>query len=256
MAIRTDSSTCLNAGAQAVTDRRLDPARLFVEGLVIVVSILLAFALDAWWDGRQEAEIEKEMLTALESELAGALRILDLQIDVHEIHAENVLTVADALAAAGDGATIEVDDQAIMSLTHNPTYDPPFGIASALLASGQTSVLTNADLRAALGRWPAAVADGYEDQAMLVESSTSYLAPLLQQSIADMRSPYMAQMSNESSRTFPREPLGTASGVTASPALWNALYERHARSRVAISDLGRTRVQLIELIGLVEGELD
>jgi hypothetical protein len=30
--------------------------RMFVEGVVIVVSIFLAFAIDAWWDDRQQAE--------------------------------------------------------------------------------------------------------------------------------------------------------------------------------------------------------
>ena len=28
--------------------------RVFAEGAVIVVSILLAFGIDAWWEGRQE----------------------------------------------------------------------------------------------------------------------------------------------------------------------------------------------------------
>lgn len=252
MAIPAASSSCWSV----VSNRRFDPVKLAVEGLVIVASILLAFALDAWWEGRQESEIEQEMLTALQSELAGALRILDLQLEVHEIHATNTLDVADALATAGDGATIEVDNRSVMSLVHNPTYDPPFGIASALLASGQTSVLGSADLRAALGRWPAAVADGYEDQTMLLESSINYLAPLLQKSMSDMRTAYLTQLDNESARRFPREPLGTVSEITASPALWNALYERHARTMVAISDLGRTRTQLVELIALVEGELD
>jgi hypothetical protein len=91
---------------------------------------------------------------------------------------------------------------------------------------------------------------------MLLESSSNYLAPLLQKSMSNMRTAYLTQLDNESARTFPREPLGTVSKITASPALWNALYERHARTMVAISDLGRTRQQLVELIALVEGELD
>ncbi len=30
--------------------------RVFVEGVVIVGSVLLAFGIEAWWDGVQEAE--------------------------------------------------------------------------------------------------------------------------------------------------------------------------------------------------------
>ncbi len=43
--------------------------RVFVEGVVIVVSILLAFGLQAWWDGRQEREEQEAYLTAVSGEL-------------------------------------------------------------------------------------------------------------------------------------------------------------------------------------------
>ena len=42
-----------------------------VEGLVIVLSILLAFAIDAWWDERQERIEEGEILHGLNQEFLG-----------------------------------------------------------------------------------------------------------------------------------------------------------------------------------------
>lgn len=44
-------------------------ARLFIEGGVIVFSILLAFAIDAWWDERQEREREVQQLARVSAEL-------------------------------------------------------------------------------------------------------------------------------------------------------------------------------------------
>ncbi len=41
--------------------------RVFVEGVVIVGSILLAFGLQAWWEGRQERAEERQALEALAS---------------------------------------------------------------------------------------------------------------------------------------------------------------------------------------------
>ena len=51
--------------------------RVFVEGVVIVGSILLAFGIDAWWEGRQERAEEQQLLTNLQQELRGraAVRI-------------------------------------------------------------------------------------------------------------------------------------------------------------------------------------
>jgi hypothetical protein len=39
--------------------------RLALEATAIVASILLAFAIDAWWDDRNEAQLERRMLSAL-----------------------------------------------------------------------------------------------------------------------------------------------------------------------------------------------
>ena len=42
--------------------------RLAVEAFVIVASILLAFAIDAWWTRYQESIEEQELLTGLRAE--------------------------------------------------------------------------------------------------------------------------------------------------------------------------------------------
>lgn len=44
--------------------------RVFVEGVVIVGSILLAFGIDAWWEGRQEREDELGYVERLRAGLA------------------------------------------------------------------------------------------------------------------------------------------------------------------------------------------
>ena len=43
--------------------------RLLVEGVVIVVSILLAFAIDAWWDERQQLSDAEDQVERVVAEL-------------------------------------------------------------------------------------------------------------------------------------------------------------------------------------------
>ena len=57
--------------------------RVFVEGLVIVGSILLALALDAWWDGVQEAERRQALLRGLASDFEAAATDLDRVAQMH-----------------------------------------------------------------------------------------------------------------------------------------------------------------------------
>ena len=40
--------------------------RLIAESVAIVASILLAFAIDAWWDVQQTFAVEQELLSNLE----------------------------------------------------------------------------------------------------------------------------------------------------------------------------------------------
>ena len=51
---------------------------LLLEGVLIVASILLAFWIDAWWDGRKDALEEQEILVGLEVEFADLRDRLDL----------------------------------------------------------------------------------------------------------------------------------------------------------------------------------
>ncbi len=51
--------------------------RLSAEGAAIVVSILLAFWIDAWWDARNDLAEEREILVGLEAEFVDLRARLD-----------------------------------------------------------------------------------------------------------------------------------------------------------------------------------
>jgi hypothetical protein len=52
-----------------------------IEGLVIVVSILLAFTIDAWWDERRDAEDEEAQVARVLAELRSNAALLDAQME-------------------------------------------------------------------------------------------------------------------------------------------------------------------------------
>ena len=45
--------------------RQIPWLRVFVEGVVIVGSILLVFGIDAWWEGNQDSQLEDRYLERL-----------------------------------------------------------------------------------------------------------------------------------------------------------------------------------------------
>ena len=58
-------------------EQRIPWKRLYVEAAAIVASILLAFAIDAWWEDRQERVLEQQYLASLKA---------DFQADIEELH--------------------------------------------------------------------------------------------------------------------------------------------------------------------------
>jgi hypothetical protein len=64
--------------------------RFLVEGVVILVSILLAFSIDAWWDSRIEQQREREQLVSMLAEFKADLTGLDSVLTSIQGHARNI----------------------------------------------------------------------------------------------------------------------------------------------------------------------
>jgi len=65
--------------------QRIEWSRLLIEGGVIVASILLAFAIDAWWENRQERRAEGNQLLSIASELESNAKQIREKLDVLEV---------------------------------------------------------------------------------------------------------------------------------------------------------------------------
>ena len=77
-------------------------SRLTLEGLVIVVSILLAFALDAAWDERKESIRRDEYLRVLSDEFHAAAEEMQEQIADHERQVQSIDTLLEQLRNGQD----------------------------------------------------------------------------------------------------------------------------------------------------------
>jgi len=74
-------------------------SRIAVEGIAIVASILLAFAIDAWWDDRQRAETEQVVLRTLLTDLQGKQVLLTEMNVFSEAIVESVETLLSAASS-------------------------------------------------------------------------------------------------------------------------------------------------------------
>ena len=141
-------------------------SRVMAEGAAIVASILLAFAIDAWWEERGIRAEEQEVLRGLRDDFQNVRAIL------HRPHCENHEGHLDALEAFmvaaenGDVAEAEaVVDELLNVLLTPMTSDLGVGSLDALLSSGRIEILQNRQLRAMLAGWQGVIGEVLDDQA-------------------------------------------------------------------------------------------
>jgi len=138
--------------------------RLFAEGTAVVVSILLAFGIDAWWQDRQIRKEEHEILQGLEEEFLAIREVLTRHSALHRDSLkslENVLSISDAGASQESAAAVET---AIRELLTPNTTDISNGTLHALLASGRLEMLSSRALRKRLVNWEREIGEVWDDQ--------------------------------------------------------------------------------------------
>jgi hypothetical protein len=165
-------------------------SRLLVEGVVIVLSILLAFAVDAAWDRSRDAAAERIVLGDLRSELtenreaienrwlpnhlATAVATAKVLRALHGLNAEPPMPAArgeglgewyldNVIVPLGeaDGVRSEVTlpVSVVSGLTATHTYGPSIASLDVLIQAGALASVTDPSLRALLASLPAVLSD-------------------------------------------------------------------------------------------------
>ncbi|MCJ7557748.1 MAG: hypothetical protein MUP90_12650 [Gammaproteobacteria bacterium] len=154
---------------------RIPWQRILAEGGVIVVSILLAFSVDAWWDNRIERQQLHEHLVSMRAEFQASLSGLDEVLNSIHGHAKNVESLIELLKAAGD-EPVSIPGALLGSAITWRTSDVSISTLNALLATGDLNHLSNVELRTNLAGLPAFLSDVTEDEIIaqnFVESEIS-----------------------------------------------------------------------------------
>jgi len=140
-------------------NQRIPWPRIVVEGTIIVVSILLAFWIDAWWNERQLQADEREAIAQLVADFRTNEELLG---DIRAVHEIALDAAYEILARAGLGGQPQSDAttaELVYLALRSWTYDPVLGGTLSLIQSGRLGILRNSSLRVALAGWPDIVAD-------------------------------------------------------------------------------------------------
>lgn len=123
--------------------------RIGIEAVAIVGSILAAFAIDAWWQDRQEKRDERSYLTSLRQEfIRGQEGIAQGESFHRDVLDANVALINQIQAEDRDSVE---SLHYMFSLLSRPTnIRPPRAVFDDLISSGGTQLVQSDDLRIAL----------------------------------------------------------------------------------------------------------
>lgn len=128
------------------SSRGLPWLRIFAEGGVIVASILLAFAIDAWWDGRKDRAQEAAYLHMLASDARETLS----NNAMFDARADSVDRAGARLVRAYYEPSLPPRDSILAWFNTATNYwvvQPRLGTAHALVSTGDLDLMRDDSLR-------------------------------------------------------------------------------------------------------------
>jgi len=148
--------------------------RIAAEGVAIVISILLAFSIQAWWENRTERVDELEVLTALQVELK---QNIELMADERRFRLAMVEPITVLLDLIGKD---EMPDQTELDglfghLVWWSTTNPATGVFHSLVQGGQLSQVEQTELRAQIS----SLSSMYQELALAEQQSFQTFKELL-----------------------------------------------------------------------------
>ena len=152
--------------------------RLAVEAIVIVGSILLAFAIDAGWQTRNERIDELNALQSLLSEFEANQQVIDSSIEAHGRHiasAERIRGMSFGTTSIPENYREEIRTAFFSYRSTN--YEG--GTLSSILSSGEISLIQNPELRRRISAWPSILEEATEEEQIVVRYREQVLLPFI-----------------------------------------------------------------------------
>ncbi|MDX1429633.1 MAG: hypothetical protein R3282_05060 [Rhodothermales bacterium] len=161
--------------------RQLPWARIFVESLAIVASILLAFLIDAWWDASRDRIEERAILADLRSELSSNVEVARRVAINHSVYGERMLRLE--TMTEDEARTMPPDSaQSYLVLGYAwPTFDPRTGTVDGVMSSGRIEVISDPEIRRLLGDWRGRLNDVREEADLVTRGAERFLVRLTEQ---------------------------------------------------------------------------
>lgn len=234
--------------------------RISVEGAAIVASILLAFAIDAWWQDRADIEREQRVIAALLAECERNDALLREAYGIYEDFYHQSVRILDYLAMDPSSLNDSELEELITGILRGSTVHLETGAHDALLSSGELSLIRDVALRNSLAAWPSHVAEWSEEQVAVFSYVREEIQPYFSEvlSVRGLGQYFAPFPDGESpapvlSSSFDADAVRV---LAESVSFENLMYQRAQGLWYAMRDGETLRARLEEIQSLLQENLD
>jgi hypothetical protein len=150
-----------------------------IEGVLIVVSILVAFALDAAWSEYQDDKVEREMVMELYDELVESETRIQNSINEIELQMKSGREFLEMVGENVPPDYREKSEVLFFDILTGNTLEVPMSVNNSILSTGQLRLIENEDLRRRISSWPALVEDVLENHEWHRKNTDEQFIPML-----------------------------------------------------------------------------
>jgi hypothetical protein len=206
--------------------------RVTVEGVVIVLSILLAFAIEAGWDARQASAGQKAFAEALAVEARRATDDIEFAIRVHT----RAMCRTQKWISISQSTPLDSIAGMVSALTRHRTPQLSLSSVEALLSTGAVASIQDQGLREWVSAWPGVKQD-LEEEMEAIDRFARFVVPeyFVSHGIA------FAALTSPPHPLFPREALLRLVG---DPGFQSLMTQAFSVSEVFVREGRRVAVTL------------
>jgi hypothetical protein len=204
------------------------------DGALIVISILIAFFLDAWWDDQIEQREISDNLRAVYVDFSSTQDTKLISLELDDIERMDAAAKAELSYLLPRGGL---------------TFDPVLGSVHALISSGQLNRVRNLEVRSLIAAWPALMDEIGEDQEILIDT---YMA--VQESNVDLGI-YLTSLHGELGNHSLQADDEILAAVTQDVEMLNRLAAHRFAVQSLNEELSEVEEHLNHILRLLEQEL-
>ncbi len=225
--------------------------RLTIEATAIVVSILLAFSIDAWWSNLQEREAEDIALRSLRDDFESSR--IELADRIQSMQGSRIHFRTFQSASLEDLGTLQqaVAEQMLASLHTGGTFDAYLGTLDAIAADGRLALIRDSGIRRLLSKWTKAMKDIEEDN-MAVRSGSIRVRAKMEPYGGPFFTGFVGESGPPASDIFPRANGSIVAKLRSDASFVSAVRSHQFSISIYLMELEKASKIIEELIRLLE----